>query len=422
MRLPKVSISTFRTVLIICLSIGLASLFAVRADNPSPIGWNLSGGGFCKGTYTIFNTTLTPNPGLYAENCATGKNDFFSATDLGALANSVFGAMTQGGEVDLRVGYYSVVTSIVFNRNSISFIGTVSGGDNKYYTEAQQPQGFMNGTLLVAKTSGMTMIKGTSAPTFTTSLAWTHINIANMQLYAGCQAARGIDLSSFEASTYNIIRNVMFGVRVNLGNPGGLCGFSQIALVMDGNEDSTVEDSAFAGALETGRGGAPVDLQWQVTGGNVLVVNDMFGGAISLQIAAQTVSIIGGTVNSIKLIGLVWLLYMSGTYFANFVSGQTPTGHFNLNGNTLEEAKFDGTFFVISGAGASPAFAMWQGPGTVSNQGWSGCSAFFTNGLGTWTTGTAPTLTKQVSTGDNHVHSGTTPTGFPFTVDGNGNF
>src|SRR2546426_10518960 len=101
------SLSKLKMTVLICLIISLTSLVSIRGDNPSPVGWNLSGGGFCSGTYTIFNTTSAPNPGLYAENCSTGANDFFNSTDLGFLFNKARSNMPHGGTIDIRSGIYA---------------------------------------------------------------------------------------------------------------------------------------------------------------------------------------------------------------------------------------------------------------------------------------------------------------------------
>src|SRR5438876_906562 len=81
------TVQVTRTILLIGITLGITTLVTALADNPSPVGWNLSGGGFCARTYRIFNTTLTPSPGIYAQNCSTGKNDYYNATDAGFLIN-----------------------------------------------------------------------------------------------------------------------------------------------------------------------------------------------------------------------------------------------------------------------------------------------------------------------------------------------
>lgn len=417
-----------KLLVVFLLAFLIAPMF-VYADNPSPNTWAFGGGGFCEGTYTMFNST---DNHIYAQNCATGANDYTSATDSAAVFNSIMtgGNCNNGCEVDYRVGVFALQTPMILGRNSVHIKGSVSGGDAAYYGSVSLPDGRLNGTFLVAKSVMTNMISFVTSPVYSASTGGTqsfmHINIENLQLWANCKATNGINLSGNEVSSYEIIRNVMFGVRINLGNSGGTCGFSGTALIMDGQEDSIVEDSAFAGALDTGRGGAPVDTEWQVAGGNGIFINDLFGGAVSIAIAGQQFAVTDGTINSVKLLGLVQMLAITNAYMANYVTGQTPTSRINLNGFNLETLNLLGDFILLNGSGG-PSMSWIGGTGTVFNQGWSGDNFQTSGGSPNWNPGGA-TLTKQVTDGDNHAHNlsncaaGACFTNFPFTIDVNGNF
>jgi len=417
--------SGLRVLLLLILSVSLTSILFVRGDNPSPVGWNLSGGGFCQGTYTIFNTTLSPNPGVYAQNCQTGTN-LFNATDTGFLVNSALKLMTFGGVIHFRAQQFSIVTTITILGNIPGTLGTgntaygvnlIIEGSGSGGTAFNRGSG-VNGTLLVAKTVGMTMMQtSTSSSSVTCTPAsgctgapsMSGFQLRDLGFDGNCKAAIGFDGRMHETAILNRYTNLSFGSG---------CGTTTFttALILDGEEDTYVDRLAFDGAGTLGTGGAATDLQWQSLLGNVNVLNSFFGGQVNLLLSAQNVEIQASTLGSIKILQTAaattgTVIHLSGNYLANIIGA----GIIQLNGNTASVIRFDGN--AIRTTSTIPLYA---GAGTVQNAGFSGNTWAF-GASSNWNAGGA-TLTKQVTAGDNHVVTGSAPTNFPFTIDGNGNF
>jgi len=434
MRRPSLSFSTIRPFLIIFLSIGLAGLLAVRADNPSPVGWNLSGGGFCDGAYTIFNTTLSPNPGIYGQSCATGKNDCFSATDFGAVVNCAVGLMN-GGMIQVRPGFFAQTTAVTMSNSGCTGTGAFfcggywlkGSGDGGCIAYGASPYTCSaNATQIVAKAVITNMIQGTANPTFSSSGAGSpmisHEKVSDLTLISNGKAINGINFAHNEGGANgNIVQNVQFTASFiqNAACPGGF----STGLIMDGSEDSWVDQVTFNGG-----GGTPcsdtVDLQWLNPLGNDIITNSLFGGVLNLIAQAQTVSFEHGTISSVKLgaqtcsnCGVVFAF--TDSYLANAQN----TCFFNVNGFTQKLiVDFRGNTIGTPNAGS-----LYCGTGTVNNALFSG--NFWSFGTGTnWNSGGA-TLTKQVTDGSNAVRignvncaAGACYTNFPFTIDANGNF
>jgi len=379
------------------------------ASNPSPNNWNFDGGGFCPGTYRIFNSTDNK---LYAENCSTGTNDFAPATDLGALlTSSVFPAVAGGELVNLACGFFAVSTPIIYGRSSITLQGC--GEKNDGFT------GVGNGTLIVSKANNIVMVEATSqSPSVTcptglftlctggTPIYSSKIKDLTLDIPAGITGDTPVNFAMSEAAPQTLLSTISIIV-------GTAC--SSACVILNGNEDSLVFDLSIGGVASN------FDILWVVENGNVRIDQSTLA---SLEVGAQTVYVTGTTISEITLVGGTMNVYLSGDYFGN--SQGNINGRFNLNGFTLEDISSIGVFYYLS-----VSIPFYIGAGTVSDSSFGGTSWFF-SGADVWNNGGA-TLTTQISIGanppisgattpgTNHIHSGSTPTGFPFTVT-SGNF
>jgi hypothetical protein len=400
MRHPKLSF--LRTILIIFLAVGAASLVTIHGDNVSPVGWNLSGGGFCQGTYTIFNTTASPNPGLYSQNCSTGKNDCFSSTDFGSVFNCSRALMTGGGTINVRQGIFAAVTPAIFSTTTQSFFscgitlsGTTGQGSN---IGGASP---VNGTVLVAKTNSMAVIEDTPTPgSSAPSLIGCKIQDITCQL-TGVTNGVCVDFRMHETRTDNKFLHIGVDCQSATNCAAGT------GLNIDGNEDSQVVDYNGGGLYGTS---TSEDIHWFDVSGNVIIEDSAFTIAF---LGGQTVSITGSTISQLN-IGTTTLSLS----FVNDYLGNAPAvglgGRVNLNAQTTYSLIFTGCY--ISTTSTIPMFVS---AGTIKNTTFNSNSWAF-GASSVWNSG--GTLTKQNTNGGNSVQSGTAPTGFPFSIDGNGNF
>lgn len=399
-------------------SYGLYRTFA----SPSGQTQSIEGGGFCHGTYTVYNNTVDKL--IYAMNCSTGVNDIAASSDWGnVMTTLVKSDMPTGGEIDIRHGLYSEIT--VFNLqgftlNSASPGLIISGAGNGFTT---------NGTVIEAKTNGMTMIESSGSTASVVCPANNNcsgaptvqfVTFQNFALWANQKATVGIDFRMTEESTQNSFINLAFLGQINIYGTGqSQTGFT-VCMYLDGNEDSYVDNVHFYDSANTG-----TDIQWQVPLGNVNLRDDFIGAGtggttVNLAYNAQNVYISGGVLNTIKQLATTGfgnsstagdLLYLSGIYMAN------PTGatsHINLNGNVINSIAFSGDLIGMN-------INMFSGTGTVNALTMNGCELGSGNGIRTNWNLNGATIQKQISAGGNHIN-GDTPTNFPFTIDANGNF
>ena len=417
----KLSISLF----LIALAFGSYSIYRVFSS-PSGQVSSIEGGGFCQGTYKIYNNTVDNL--LYGQNCATGVNDCSLANDLGTLWGCVETNMANGGQITLSQGFFSAVTPVVIASNcnaapagkvcdaGITVLGSAfSSGNN------QSPSnGKLNGTQIVAKTSGMTVMElTTNSPSVTCSILGCTggpivRNVLVGYLTINCNGftnAIGMNMATSEGSVHNNFEYVMFHAP-GTGNTG--CATN---LINNGDEDGWVHNCIFENGNAISFGGrAAIDLLWEVPQGNVNVVHSEFGGNINLEAWAQTIELVSSTLNSVKIMGTGpsgsgELLVFAESYLGN----NQGSGIVQLNGFTVSVVQFDSDFIDLSST--QP---LWVGSGTVTNWGVLGSTFKFESGA-LYSTG-APTITKSNTAGSNHVSNDSTPAGFPFTPDGNGNF
>lgn len=432
----RLSISLF----LILVSVSSYSAYHNVFGAPSGQIGSIEGGGYCSGDYTGYNNTIDNK--LYVMNCSTGVNDISAQTDFGAMFNSLRSSTPDKGfTLNLRAGYYAAVTTAIFNTacgntnlcdTAISLTGTYGGVAEPGWTLG-------NGTVIVAKTASMTMIEaGPWSPTVScgnsgcgaTDCSGTFCPeisgnlIQNLMLNPNGLANVGIDFRMRETSTNNRFLNIYTGTNIPKG------GFKTVAMVLDGNEDSLVDNGYFAGSGPGNSGANLVDLQWQVPLGNINIIHTLFGGNLSLTAWAQIISVTQSTINNLKILGTCavcgTILDLTDDYLANGIG--TP-GIIQLNGQTIDVLHISGDT-----VGLSSTISLFSGTGTVKNAlyAWNEWSW----GAGTnWNPGGA-TLTHQVSDaavpptsgatspGTNHVRLGTAVqiTNFPFTIDANGNF
>lgn len=225
-------------------------------------------------------------------------------------------------------------------------------------------------------------------------------------------AGIGLDLSIQETGVKTTVRNVWCG-RYSSNGFGNFNGFSIAGLVMDGNEDSNLEQYFTGGG--TGTDNNAVDVFWYVQVGNVHIYASEMAGIISMSLCAQSVGVIDSTASNVQVLGTstsqpsAWLF--NSVYFAN---DTTHAGLIQLNNKQVHVMKFLGC--PLKPSAASP---MILGPGTLTNLSFSGNWLNNVNAV-SWSSG-APTLTKQSTDGTNYNINGQ-PTGSPFTTDGNGNW
>ena len=414
----RLSISLF------LIALTLASYTAYRTfATPSGQTSSIEGGGFCQGTYTVYNNTIDKL--LYAENCTTGVNDFSASSDLGSLlTTSVIPAMTSGGTISLRAGLFNVVTTIIIANqcgNLCELNMVIQGaGPGSWSFSLTNPTQF-NGTLLIAKTAGMTMLESTSSVgsvTCTAAAGCTGaprirgVTIENLGLCSCSKAAIGINFAMAEVAALNRFVNLRLGGIINTANSG----FTTAAMILDGGEDTLVSSVFFDGdGTPTTDGTNVLDLQWNAPLGNIQIIGSFFGGKTSLSWSAQTTTITGGTVTTLFHITdagnpFQEALYLNGVYMGNPRAGAYGPGTIQLNGKTITTMRFASDFITTSSAQT-----FFSGTGTVDTYSFSGCTFQFVAGASLWNPGGA-TLTNARSNTDNWVSGGTTPTGFPFTI------
>ena len=413
-------VGAIRLVLLVVLAlvVGIQSHFV--QSSPSGQNWAIEGGGFCQSTYVAYNNTVDKL--LYAENCQTGTNDCIAQTDLGALWNNCVRAnMPNGGIFGIRAGYYSVVTSIVLTPNScpgfangICDLGLIWQGSGSGHTNGLTDPAHTNGTILVAKTSGMTMLKSSTNPVISTGVIVQRVQIRDIAFQGNGLANTAIDFRMTETATLNRFNNLF------ITNLGGSAAPFTTAIYLDGNEDTTLQDCVFDGAGSSATRGANVDLQWIDTFGNPLIVGTFFGGQTIIVGSNDNVMIRDSTLQAIQIGSSGGLITLDGGYINGLNNVGQNGGKIVNVGAFSASFQMNGGFYdnLVQGGLSVPFFG---GSGVILSFGVSH-SLWQFGPAANWLTGTV-TVTKSVTTGDNHVRgSGSTPTGFPFTVDGNANF
>jgi len=412
----KLSISLF----LIVLAFGTYSAYRVFSSPSGQIS-SIEGGGFCAGDFTVYNNTIDKL--LYGQNCSTGVNDVAASTDLGATVNTLFGelaALHRAGSVYMRGGYFSEVTSIIMSNGTPCYNGAIviqCSGFSLYGSgQGGTIPSSANATMIVAKTSGMTMIKSTATPASNAPSIWG-TTLSNFQLVANNLATTGINLQMSEAGgSHNRIERITI-TEFQSQQPNCVGGFTT-GIIFDGSEDSVIDGVQISGDGQTGAGhcSATVGIQWLDANGNVNIQNTLSNAATDLVTQAQTVSLVSDTISSIKINGLTRMVSIVNSYLCN--TAPSALTRIKLNGQTVENLEITGSCVELD----STVQNFYSGTGTVSVFSSNSCDWNFPSGTNVWNSGGA-TLTKQVTNGANHVHTNTNPaTGFPFTVDGNGNF
>jgi hypothetical protein len=217
-------------------------------------------------------------------------------------------------------------------------------------------------------------------------------------------AGIGLDMTTQETGLWNTVEHCAFG-QYRIPHTGDHF-FTTCALVMDGNEDSKVEDCHFPG-FSSGHQNA-IDIQWQCLIGNVTIINTTGAGAVGYAVQGEDVSIINCTTSGVKLLGnIVYGLWMSHCYMKNNTSAGAIVA---LNSYTAALIKL-----INSEVGLTASIPFISGSGTASVVSYSG-NSFTAAASSAWTSG-APTISNSKTSGDNWAQN-TVPTGAPYSADG----
>lgn len=347
---------------------------------------------------------------LYHADSMLGTADITPNSDASTLINSVFSTMVAAnrmGEVRLSAQDFVINSQINIPAGGFVLRGMGSGTKSPPYRQ--------EATILRAGANSITMLKYTGG------------GVAPPQQYRfsdfalatnGKTGVIGIDMSGSDTSGVGgLLDHLWWDTTDANGTPVG-----------DGTQKwdtcaklNGCEDTVMAYCGVDGNGtmvhSTNATVEWKVPGGNANIQNCIFLGGL-VAVNAQTIGITGGTYGSFKLLGsgsssLRNIFSITNAYLAN---PSFAGALLNLNGFVCDSFTLKGCPILLS---ATNAQSMFAGPGTCVNFGIDGCG-IITVGAPAWSTG-APTLTKSNTAGTNHF-VGTTPTGFPFTVDGNGNF
>lgn len=350
-------------------------------------------------TYVI--TPITANLCVATPNGTFGLNlPPFSGTPASVLG-SVFSQLAsnaRGGWVHCRAGDYNMGTvspAVTFGTGGILLTGEGWGGGYNGYTFEQPTTRFLAGT------NNQTIFKATSGQIL------HHFIIKDFALLSnGFTGLTGLDLTGTESSA-----NGSELSHINItptDTTGAVNGAFATGVICDGNEDLTLYQVS-----SSTNGGT--DIHWNVPAGNIKLRDCTLGSGLSLVGNARLIEVTGGLLNAIELNST------PASFAENILSvtsvwmdQSTGVGRLQLNGQTCGSAVFRGCTI-----GMTASIPMIVGSGTLRNLGFDNCSI---NGhaASNWTSG-APTVTKSNTSGTSHMYL-TTPTGFPFTVDGNGNF
>lgn len=359
-------------------------------------------------------------------NCATGVNDASTeaTTDVGALINSITNAKNPntngyGGLIQLGDGYFAEVTTIDMNPLCLSACYGTWNLFGAGMGVAYGPP--VNGTVIVAKTNGMTMIECTATPGPTANTlqgeTFEHFGLEGNSL-----ASVGIDCRGSEPGFF-----ATHIERVRIRDGGHNPPLTFTGMKMDGNEDSELVYPVFDTNC------CSVAIEWAALIGEPQLIGvDSTGNGVDLLTCGMHVHITGGNLGTVKIstsitgyttnwcaTGVGDLEVTGGDWTNEGTALSYASSRVNLNGATIDQLSVTDTAITLNGQ--NPTF-MIAGSGTIVNSNWCGDAILVTGG-GTWTTG-SPTLTHQATCG---TLSGTagygnyitgTITGFPFTVTG----
>lgn len=430
----KLSIS----LVLIVLAFGSYTAYRTFAT-PSGQTWSVEGGGFCAGDFLFYNNTVDNL--IYAQQCSTGVNVVTASSDMGAAFNTVvntYGGSARSLAIYWRNGFYAVVTSMVLPFSGFRLVGAGMGNyvtDTGPYSASTPP----TGTVLVAKTNAMTMLKNTAGtPTYTGTTsggctpAVIDTTIDGFFFFANALAAIGIDFEQCELSSNNNFLHLMMNGEFICSNPptcsttASIKGFSTAAMIVGGSQISYLDDSFFDGnGIYPGSPstwGNAVDVIWKDQVGSSWFNNDKFAGQVALELCSERVTVYGSTVDTpVRFLGSGTTgcpnLGAAGYVFdSDWIFGSTGITNAYM---MFVEASQTITSVVVENSLTGPGSNNYNwfpsgSAGTISMFSMCHNAVNFGSTI-TWNAGTT-TVTNYKSCGDNMVQSGSTPTGFPYTI------